>query len=247
MPNVLQVNSLGDFINFVDSFNKSNIVLFRGQQRECWPLLPKIARIKKGACRLKDELEILTEFKKGACNFIQNRPVNEWGWLAIAQHHGLATRVLDWSLNPLAGLWFAVKDPPHSGENGILWIYSPSPRSIINNLKLDDEPDPFKLDRVKVFFPNHEVPRIRAQSGVFTIHPRVMPDDVFLPFEDMQIDPESLIRVIIPAGSFEKLKRSLDTCGVHAAALLPDLDGLAQRIIFNHEYSQAMILGRDHG
>ncbi|HSL42266.1 MAG TPA: FRG domain-containing protein [Anaerolineales bacterium] len=237
MPNTFQIDSLSDLIDFVDGFDRSNMVLFRGQQREQWPLLPKIARIKKGACTLKDELDILTEFKKGAYSFIHNRPANEWGWLAIAQHHGLATRVLDWSLNPLVALWFAVKDAPHEDRNGILWMYSLNQRSVINTLRLDEEPDPFKLDRVKVFFPNHEVPRIRAQAGVFTVHPRVMPNKVFLPFEEMQIDHESLTRMIIPCGLFEKLKRSLDKCGIHAAALMPDLDGLAQRIIFNHDYS----------
>ena len=237
MPNTLQIDSLSAFIDFVDGLNRSTTVLFRGQQSEHWPLLPKIARIKRGACTLKDELDILTEFKKGACSFIQNRPVNEWGWLAIAQHHGLATRVLDWSLNPLVALWFAVKDAPHEDGDGALWMYSPNQRSVMNTLRLDDEPDPFKIDRVKVFFPSHEVPRIRAQAGVFTVHPRVMADKVFLPFEEMQINHESLIRMVIPCESFEKLKRSLDKCGVHAAALMPDLDGLAQRIVFNHDYS----------
>jgi hypothetical protein len=236
MSTTLQLRSLGDLMDYVDDFDKSDVILFRGQQRESWPLLPKIARIKNGNCTLKNEFEILTEFKKGAYNFIQNRPENEWGWLAIAQHHGLATRVLDWSLNPLVSLWFAVKDPSYEKENGILWVYSPNQRSIINNLKLADEPDPFKIDRVKVFFPHHEIPRIRAQAGVFTIHPRVMPDEKFIPLEKMQINNEALTQVIVPRESFEKLKKSLDKCGVHAAILLPDLDGLAQRIVYNHEY-----------
>ena len=232
----LRINSLSDLIEFVDNFEKTNVLLFRGQLRESWSLLPKIARIRGGNCSLSEELDILTEFKKGAYNFIGNRPKNEWGWLSIAQHHGLATRLLDWSLNPLVGLWFAVQNLPREKNNGVLWIYSPSHRLIINTLKLEDEPDPFKLDRVKVFFPHHEVPRIRAQAGVFTIHPRVMPDQTFLPFEDMQTDSESLTRAIIPPSSFVKLKKSLDNFGIHAAALMPDLEGLAKRIISKQDY-----------
>ncbi|MGE5463530.1 MAG: FRG domain-containing protein [Syntrophothermus sp.] len=243
MLHTWQLASLSDLINFVDGLDRSSTFLFRGQQRESWALLPKIARIKNGCCTLKEELAILTEFKKGAHNFLQTRPENDWSWLSIAQHHGLATRVLDWSLNPLVGLWFAVNNPPSGSENGVLWIYSPEERSILHPIGLADPQhpienqnrteNPFGLDRVKVFFPNHEVPRIRAQSGVFTVHPRVKPRDEFLPFEEAA--SEELIRVVIPPGSFEKLKLSLDKCGVHAAALMPDLDGLAQRIVFNHE------------
>lgn len=235
MPDTLQINSLSGLIDLVNGFDRSSTVLFRGQQKESWPLLPKIARIQNGGCTLQNELQILTEFKKGACNFIQVRPENEWGWLSIAQHHGLPTRVLDWSLNPLVGLWFAVNNPPCGNENGALWIYTPDSWSLINHLRPEEDRSPFELDRVKVFYPDHDVPRIRAQSGVFTVHPRVKPGDVFLPFEDMQTDHKSLTRLTIPAASFRELKWSLDKCGVHAAALMPDLDGLAQRILFDHE------------
>ncbi len=109
-------------------------------------------------------------------------------------------------LECLVGLWFAVKDLPYEGENGILWVYSPNQRSVVNRLKLDEEPDPFKLDRVKVFYPNHEVPRIRAQSGVFTIHPRVMPGDAFRPFEEMQTDHKSLTPRDRSIGIISKIK-----------------------------------------
>lgn len=235
MLDTLQIHSLSDVINFVDRLDRSKVVLFRGQQRESWPLLPKIARIKKGDCTLQAELQILTEFKKGACSFLQTRPDNDWGWLAIAQHHGLATRVLDWSLNPLVALWFAVNQPPCENSNGILWVYSPSQRSVLDERSQAEHP--FELERVKVFFPYQEVPRIQAQAGVFTIHPRVGAEEKFLPFECVHPNTDSLTALIIPPVSFERLKLSLDQCGVHAAALMPDMDGLAQRIIFKHEYS----------
>ncbi len=223
------VQSLHNLIDLVDALKPPHPILYRGQSSDCWPLLPKVARVKDGGCTLEEEREIFVEFKKGAYMRTPAHPETELEWLAIAQHHGLPTRLLDWTLNPLVALWFAVKSGPIRKGSGVLWVYAPGKEQIIDPFEAEGELDPFTIDRVKVTFPYHLVRRIEAQAAVFTIHPR-NETEKFVPFDQLEIYQDDLRKWVIPSACFPGLKRSLDSLGIHAAALLPDLDGLAERI-----------------
>jgi len=230
-----QINQLSDLIKFLENLEDPENFLFRGQTKVSWPLLPKIARIMGGDCSLKEEIEIFKTFIKHSHPLMNTQPENSLSWMAVAQHHGLPTRLLDWSLNPLVALWYSVNERPTDMDDGVLWIYKPLRDILVNLLDISEEPDPFEIDRVYVYYPQHEDLRIRAQSGVFTIHYRKMKNQKFHPFEDTNIYKDTLTKFLIPAESFEGIRKSLRQCGVHAASLMPDLDGLATYILSKYE------------
>src|SRR5438876_5503354 len=97
--------------------------VFRGESDATWNLLPKIDRPewasyrqRQGWSRAKHELWLLKEFKKSARPHLTIPPEDDWEWLATAQHHGLATRLLDWTANPLCALYFAVQPPEQMSD-----------------------------------------------------------------------------------------------------------------------------------
>jgi hypothetical protein len=194
------------------------VVIFRGIKDVNYELRPKVGRFPKSAKLSSEEMEkeertMLRLFRERAWPSVAGRHSTDWELLALAQHHGLPTRLLDWTRNPLVAAYFAV-EAAHSGHSA---IYAFRHDNFINT---DGTPDPFKRKRVGKFIPNHITPRITAQAGVFTVHP-----DPREPIASKDIDCWT-----IPNKYRNKLKAELNKYGINAASLFPELDGLSKHI-----------------
>jgi hypothetical protein len=207
------VNSFNDLHNVFQQY--SGKCLFRGvQDSEQHTLIPKIGRIINTYSidqGLELEKDILRSFKRQALPHIDWIPQNDWEWLALAQHHGLPTRLLDWTRNPFVATYFAIEHP-FEGDSAV-YVYKTDGQAVDTSEHLD----PFALERVERFTPSNISRRIAAQVGRFTVHPQ--PEQAFV--------YESIDKLIILEEARDGIKRILYQYGIHRASLFPDLDGLS--------------------
>jgi hypothetical protein len=160
------IRTVSEYVDCLAMINRGTRALYRGQRRDR-SLLPKIARLTTYLSILQAEREMIEVFKLRSEPLLEQRPVDEWDWLAIMQHHGLATRLLDWSLNPLAALWFCVCKPAAGNESGVVWLFHPDSHDYVERL---GQAAPTHIDKVHVLRSRSIAARIRSQSGWFTAH-----------------------------------------------------------------------------
>lgn len=225
-----RIESFADFIEFVGlSVLLGGERFFRGQGMD-WPLLPTIARDGADSLALEREKVLLRAFKRQAPLYSSMAPANDWEWLALAQHHGLPTRLLDWTRNPLAALWFALDQA--STQPAVVWMFEPNDAYVIKEGA--ETGSPFAGTYTQIYEPRHISPRIRAQDGAFTVHKFSAKSQRFVALERNNVQKERLSKVTIPQELFENTRLNLEGCGVHAASLFPNLDGLAKRLTRQH-------------
>lgn len=225
---VWQIESLRDYIELLEKTLLSNeLTFFRGQARD-WPLVPRVATVNHPIGILDNERLMFDTFCREAFPFVHPEPANEWEWLAVAQHHGLPTRMLDWSTNALGALWFTVKAPSADGENGVVWIMAPDEKDVVNHA--ESAASPFAGDRTQVYLPRHVSGRVRSQEGAFTVHTYDWEAGAFTPLEESNWQHGRLVKIEVPARRFPFVRYDLYRCGVHAGSLFPDVTGVAERI-----------------
>ncbi len=226
------IKSLSEYLSCIEEEGLSDgITLFRGQNAD-WPMIPKIGRINISGDQLKIEKSMIDELRRMAIPHLDNIANNDWEWMAIGQHHGLPTRLLDWTTNALAALWFCVGNVPQKNKeeiylNGVVWIYHPDENDLVLS---DTDIDPFTINRVKVFKPNFIIRRIEAQSGWFTAMPFKESESRYLKLETMTRMKTGLTKIIVNPAFFADIRKSLFHCGINSSTIFPGLDGLCKMI-----------------
>ncbi len=229
----ITVHSIEDFVSLVKKYN-GVYTIYRGVKHANYDLKPRVGRIVLPEGRnLQDEEKKLFQW------FIERgRPFNtldpyisdDWEQLALAQHHGLPTRLLDWTRSPLVAAYFAVEveHQPHEliDNRPESAVYVLKKKGADFTIKTENDPDymgsPFECQNIRKFIPPHIDNRIVVQRALFTIHPN--PTNP-APFNESDID-----KIIIPPDQRHEWKKTLHTLGIDRASLFPDLDNLATHL-----------------
>jgi hypothetical protein len=188
-------------------------LIFRGMKDVSWELKPSVGRLDIYYPKLEKQMFDL--FKQKAKPHLTYEPKSDWDWIALAQHHGLPTRLLDWTNNPLVATYFAVEEDSESDSV----VYAMPALEVINLQKfISSSPLDYETD-VFVFSPDDITTRIVAQQGLFTIHKK--PTELFDKWK---------LKIIIPSKLRQEIRHVLSKYGIDRASLFPDLDGVASSI-----------------
>lgn len=98
--------------------------LYRGQREAAWDLRTSLERhTPKGMVSSEAERRLLKEFQRRAHNYLQPHqvPTETGEWLAVMQHFGAPTRLLDFTRSPYVAIYFAVEDAGSPDGDFAVW------------------------------------------------------------------------------------------------------------------------------
>lgn len=210
---------------------------FRGQGNCNWNLKPKLFRkmyFDNVESRLYSRFVSLGQHLMKMDN-------NTWNVLFYMQHHGLPTRLLDWSESLLTALYFSISK---AKSDSAIWIVNPYElnEQVIGRRTVEALSHSYKKGYIEYFlnenskyfdtFPepvlaidgSHNNSRMRSQRSVFTIH-----SDRKYSLEHSF--PEVVKKVIIPKELISEMKRFLELSCYNEFSVFPDLDGLSRYLM----------------
>ena len=224
MSDEIFVSNFIELHEALKTFRKNQIWLFRGQKNDpTWNLRPKAGR---NLLAIPDQ-NLFRAWKRYAVSREEGLSYkSDWDWLALAQHYGLPTRLLDWTVNPLVAAFFAIKQSRDS--DGVIYAFYQR-GSVDVGLAHEPQPDgnpsqpePFNISNIQKVKPRYITSRLLAQEGIFTIH---NPPEIAL--EDNIHDQQKLIKIVIDKNCLEELRIDLSYYGINEKTMFPDLGGLS--------------------
>jgi hypothetical protein len=250
MPTVRDFHDLVDVL-FEGSWNPSlgrfrSPVAFRGHSRVREGLSSGLLRLANGRVdEARLEQHLLRNFRKYAYGYAGADSV--WAWLALGQHRGLPTRLLDWTYSPLVALHFATANLARMNEDGEVWTvdFVEANRHLPTRLQrmLDaDGSNTATVEMLGAFRSLAEFDRLARRPFVIFLEPPSLDRRIVnqfalfslmssprASFGDWAAAHERLVRrIVIPAALKWEIRDKLDQANINERVLFPGLDGLSR-------------------
>jgi len=209
--------------------------------------LSRLARTHPDIAKL--ELAMLRNFRKYAAQQTPARVDSIWHWLAVAQHYGLPTRLVDWTFSPLVALHFATEHPENYGRDGVVWCVDfvrankLLPRKLRGILE-DEGSDTFTAEMLDGFETLRDFDALSRDTFLMFLEPpaldarilnqaalfSLMPSPSASLHEWLESHPDLSRRVVVPAELKWEVRDKLDQANITERTLFPGLDGLSRSL-----------------